>query len=73
MYDSVYPANRDTAVVSIRVVRNPSGPVFDLPQYLATIPDTYELGRSILKVTARDQDGVRKQNFFSCIQLKACA
>ncbi|XP_035826841.1 protocadherin Fat 4, partial [Aplysia californica] len=57
VYDSVYPNNRDTAQVTINVIRNPSGPAFSLPQYVTTIPDTFELGQSVLQVTAVDSDG----------------
>ena len=58
VYDSVYPNSRDTSTVTINVDRNPSGPVFQSPQYSETIPASYELGQSILQVSARDDDGV---------------
>ncbi|GFN78435.1 protocadherin fat 4, partial [Plakobranchus ocellatus] len=57
VFDTGYPNNRATADVTINVVRNPSAPFFSLPQYVATIPDTYQLGRNITQVTAVDSDG----------------
>ena len=57
VYDSVYPTNQDTAQVTIGVIRNPSGPIFSLQQYTEQIPDTYQLGLTILQVSATDSDG----------------
>ncbi|RUS85645.1 hypothetical protein EGW08_006591, partial [Elysia chlorotica] len=57
VFDSVYPSNRATANVAINVIRNPSGPAFLLPQYVVTIPDSYQLGRNITQVAAIDSDG----------------
>ena len=56
-YDSVYPSNRDTADVTISVTRNERAPIFSLPSYSQTIPDTFSLGQSILDVRATDADG----------------
>ncbi|KAL8559117.1 hypothetical protein ACOMHN_046165 [Nucella lapillus] len=56
VYDSVYPSSRDTAEVSINVLRNFNAPTFRSSIYRATIPDTYALGFNITQVTATDLD-----------------
>lgn len=56
-YDSVYPNNRDTADVTISITRNERSPIFSLPSYEQTIPDTFSLGQRVLDVTATDADG----------------
>ena len=58
-YDFADPEQRDTADVTIRVTRNPSGPLFSEASYERTIPENYPLGPAILTVLATDQDGVR--------------
>ncbi|KAK3089813.1 hypothetical protein FSP39_006721 [Pinctada imbricata] len=56
-YDSVYPNNRDTSDVLISINRNENPPIFTLPSYTQTIPDTFSLGQMILDVSATDSDG----------------
>ena len=58
-YDSAYPLTKDVSTVTITVRRNISPPIFTLPAYTATIPETYGLGIEILQVTATDSDGDR--------------
>ena len=61
MYDSAYPGVRDTSDLTINVLRNVNNPVFTIPTYVITIPDTYLLGRNITQVHATDADGDRVQ------------
>jgi hypothetical protein len=42
--------------VTISVTRNERAPIFSLPSYTQTIPDTFSLGQMILDVTATDAD-----------------
>ncbi|XP_046579033.1 protocadherin Fat 4-like [Haliotis rubra] len=57
VYDSAYPAVRDTAEIGIAVLRNINTPIFTTNTYEVTIPDTYELGTNITQVSASDSDG----------------
>ncbi|XP_041364043.1 protocadherin Fat 4-like [Gigantopelta aegis] len=57
VYDSAYPGVRDTSDLTINVLRNVNSPVFTVPTYVITIPDTYLLGRNITQVQATDADG----------------
>ncbi|XP_046579035.1 protocadherin Fat 4-like [Haliotis rubra] len=56
VYDSAYPAVRDTAEIGIAVLRNINTPIFTTNTYEVTIPDTYELGTNITQVSASDSD-----------------
>lgn len=58
-YDSQSTSRVATSTVSINVIKNPSGPVFTLPAYEVTIPETQSLGSTVVNVTATDRDGVR--------------
>lgn len=58
-YDSLSTSRVATSTVSINVIKNPSGPIFTLPAYEVTIPETQSLGSTVVNVTATDQDGVR--------------
>lgn len=58
-YDSLSTSRVATSTVSINVIKNPSGPVFTLPAYEVTIPETQSLGSTVVNVTATDRDGVR--------------
>ena len=56
-YDSSYPDVVDVSDVTISVTRNLNAPVFELPNYQETIPETFALGVQILQVSAVDSDG----------------
>ncbi|WAQ95445.1 FAT4-like protein [Mya arenaria] len=56
-YDSMNPTQRAQSDLTIRVTRNQFGPVFNPSSYIETIADTYEVGATVLTVTATDQDG----------------
>ena len=59
VYDTSYPTVRDTSTVLISVIRDEAGPVFTpSATYQVTIPETTDIGSSILDVNAFDQDGV---------------
>lgn len=57
-YDSVNPSQRAQSELTIRVLRNQNGPIFNPTSYTITIADTYEVGRVALTVTATDADNV---------------
>lgn len=55
-YDSAYPNNRATAVLSVSALRNPSTPAFSSSTYEKTIPDTFTPGTTAVQLTASDAD-----------------
>lgn len=57
-YDSANPRQVARAELSIRVVRNQNGPVYNPATYRMTIAETYEVGSVVLTLTASDADGV---------------
>lgn len=58
----------DQATVTIYVNRNENGPIF-LGDYNEVIPDTQEMGSSILTVQASDADGVSTLSSVSIVQV----
>ena len=54
--DNLRPNQIATATVAINVIRNQNGPIFSLPSYTNTIPETTSVGTVVLNVTARDLD-----------------
>ena len=56
-YDSADPTRIDTSNVTISVIQNPSGPVFQQDPYRVTVSDNYALGLSVVNTTAIDADG----------------
>ena len=57
-YDSVYPGNKATAMVTVSVERNPKQPVFVEDDYSVIIDEKHKLGTSVLQVKAEDDDEV---------------
>ena len=57
-YDSVNPMQVAVSELTIRVLRNQNGPVFNPRIYDETIADVYPVGGVVLTVTANDADGV---------------
>ena len=58
-YDTAYPNAQDTADVTITVVRDATGPIFQpSATYQVTIPETLEIGSVAIDTNAIDQDGV---------------
>ena len=57
-YDSVNPMQIAVSELTIRVLRNQNGPIFNPSRYDETIADTYNVGGVVLRVTANDADGV---------------
>jgi len=70
-YDNASPDKIATSTVDISIVRNPSAPIFTLPSYEVTIPQTYSLGSPVVNVTAYDPDGVSISllSLWQCLQL----
>lgn len=58
-YDTANPGVRATATVYIDVIRNPNAPAFiGIQPFQVTINDRYQLGQSVIALTANDADGV---------------
>lgn len=57
-YDSANPRQVAQAELSIRVLRNQNGPVYNPSTYRMTIAETYEVGSVVLTLTATDADQV---------------
>lgn len=62
-YDSINPRQVATSELTIRVLRNQNGPVFNPSIYDETIADVYPVGGVVLRVTANDADGVSILSF----------
>ncbi len=56
--DTFYPNNIGFASVRIKVIRNPSSPVFDRASYTETVRESVAAGSLIVKLSATDDDGV---------------
>ena len=57
-YDSVYPQNRATAMVTVAVERNPNQPKFVDESYSVLIDEKHKLGTLVMQVRAQDDDQV---------------
>lgn len=56
--DGGVPRKQTSVPVTIKVERNPAAPVFIQSQYEVTINESTPINTSILRVGARDADGV---------------
>ena len=61
-YDSAFPIQRATADVNIFVVRNENPPFFINEPYTRDLTEDFDLGGSVIRVTAVDNDNVRAEN-----------
>ena len=58
-YDSVYPDNQATSTVVITVMRNPNAPKFTKDSYRKTVDEKVDLGDSVMRIQATDDDKVQ--------------
>lgn len=59
VYDTAWPDNRVNADLTIKVNRNPTGPIFSPNnQYDQTIRANFDLGGVVIQLEASDPDGV---------------
>jgi hypothetical protein len=59
VYDSVWPNNKQTGILTININRNPGKPEFTQDVYERTINADFPVGDIILTVNATDSDQVR--------------
>ncbi|XP_060080745.1 protocadherin Fat 4-like, partial [Ylistrum balloti] len=59
VYDSYWPNNKAYGELTVRINRNPTGPVFNPRRYVEVVRANVELGTVLFQLSASDADGDR--------------